>query len=188
MTVSPMAVSQRDLETINALALLGIGLVLAAAYAFQLALDELPCPLCLLQRVAFAAIAFGFLLNLRYGIRASHYGIVVLAALFGMAVSGRQVLQHIVPGTGAYGSAFLGLHFYSWAFVLFAATVLATACLLLVQPRNGGEGAAPGILPRLAIILAIALTLANAATTFVECGPVECVDNPVRYWLFDKAT
>ena len=183
--------NQRHLETLNALALLGIGAVLAVAYVYQLALHELPCPLCLLQRVAFAAIGFGFLLNLRYGPRAAHYGIVVLAALFGMAVAGRQVMLHIVPGSGAYGSALLGLHFYSWAFLLFAATVLATACLLLVQPREEAQGragsATPAFLPRLAAGLAIALTLANAATTFVECGPVECDDNPVSYWLFDRA-
>lgn len=172
---------------VNALALLGIAGVLAVAYAFQLALGELPCPLCLLQRVAFCAVAFGFLLNVRFGPRASHYGIVLLGALFGMATSGRQVLLHVAPGTGAYGSPFLGLHFYSWAFVLFAAIVLAVAGLLLLQRSDDVGLAMPaGALPRLAIAGAIFLTLANAVTTFVQCGPIECEDNPVRYWLADQ--
>ena len=34
--------------------LYGIALVLAAAFAVQLLLSDLPCPLCLLQRIQFA--------------------------------------------------------------------------------------------------------------------------------------
>lgn len=181
-----MGSRRQYLELVNSVALLGTGGVLAAAYGFQLAFNELPCPLCMLQRVAFSAIAFGFLLNVRYGSSASQYGIILLSALFGMAVSGRQMLLHIAPGTGAYGTAFLGLHFYSWAFLLFAATILAAAGLLLVQPEQGAGGARSGsLLSRLAAYSAITLTLANAATTFIQCGPIECDDNPVRYWLVD---
>jgi disulfide bond formation protein DsbB len=39
--------------TLNALGLYGIALVLIAAFAGQILLGELPCPLCLLQRVLF---------------------------------------------------------------------------------------------------------------------------------------
>jgi disulfide bond formation protein DsbB len=35
--------------TLNALSLYAVALVLAAAFAAQLQLGELPCPLCLLQ-------------------------------------------------------------------------------------------------------------------------------------------
>ena len=28
----------------------------------------------------------------------------------------------------------------------------------------------------------IGLTALNAVTTFLQCGPIECPDNPVRYW------
>ena len=44
---------------LNALGLYAIALVLIAAFAAQLILHELPCPLCLLQRVLFAALAIG---------------------------------------------------------------------------------------------------------------------------------
>ena len=40
--------------TLNALGLYAIALVLAGAFAAQLLLNELPCPLCLLQRCLFA--------------------------------------------------------------------------------------------------------------------------------------
>ena len=44
---------------LNALGLYAVALVLAAAFAAQLMLDELPCPLCLLQRIQFAMLAVG---------------------------------------------------------------------------------------------------------------------------------
>jgi disulfide bond formation protein DsbB len=41
---------------LNAIALYGIALVLTVAFAAQLLLHELPCPLCLLQRILFALL------------------------------------------------------------------------------------------------------------------------------------
>ena len=93
---------------------------------------DLPCPLCLLQRVALAGVAYGLLVNLRFGPQPSAYAIMLLAALFGMGAAGRQVLLHITPGSGSYGAPLLGLHLYTWSFVLFVLVILGTAVLLLV--------------------------------------------------------
>ena len=54
---------------LNALGLYAIALVLAAAFAAQLLLGELPCPLCLLQRIQFALLAIGPILNVRFSNR-----------------------------------------------------------------------------------------------------------------------
>ena len=97
----------------NALGAMGIAIVLLVAFGLQFALGELPCPLCSLQRVALVLCGMGFLLNLRFGVQPLHYGLSILAALFGAMAAGRQVLLHIVPGTGAYGSALFGLHLYT---------------------------------------------------------------------------
>src|SRR5579872_4446836 len=91
--------------TLNALALYGVALVLAAAFAAQLLLYELPCPLCLLQRILFALLAVGPILNVRFGPRPSHYALSLLTAVLGASVSTRQVLLHILPGDAGYGSA-----------------------------------------------------------------------------------
>lgn len=168
--------------TLNILGLLVFTAIQVAGYVFQFGLGELPCPLCLLQRVGFAMVTFGFLLNVRYGNQPVHYGIILLSALFGMCVAGRQTLLHIVPGTGAYGSAVLGLHFYTWAFVLFGLTILATAVLLVLQPTSSTSHSRTAW-ASIAAWAAIAVTAANAVTTFIECGPIECPDNPVSYWL-----
>src|SRR5437667_8060991 len=107
--------------TVNALGLCGIALVLVAAFAGQILLGELPCPLCLLQRLLFATLAIGPILNIRFGPRPSHYAMSLLAAVVGAVASTRQVLLHILPGDAGYGSALLGYHYYSWALIGFVA-------------------------------------------------------------------
>src|SRR6201990_2403706 len=94
--------------TLNALSLYAVALVLAAAFAAQLLLHELPCPLCLLQRILFALLAIGPILNVRFGPRPSHYALSLLTAVAGAMVSTRQILLHILPGDAGYGSALLG--------------------------------------------------------------------------------
>ena len=54
----------RGSRVLNALALLGVTTILGLAFAWQFAYDEPPCPLCLLQRVAFMLAGVGLLLNL----------------------------------------------------------------------------------------------------------------------------
>ena len=87
---------------LNILSLYGVALILAGAFAAQLLLHELPCPLCLLQRILFAALAVGPILNIRFGPRPSHYAMSLLAAVAGAVASTRQVLLHIIPGDAGY--------------------------------------------------------------------------------------
>jgi disulfide bond formation protein DsbB len=174
----------RDL---NALGLLLVSLVLAAAFVLQLVLGELPCPLCLLQRVAFIALGFGLLLNVRFGPSPLHYGLVIAAALFGAAAAGRQVLLHIVPGSGAYGSPLFGLHLYTWSLLLFIAAIAAVAVLLLMEGQFERPRTQPaGSWQRVVMGLYLGVTVLIGVTAFVECGPGECPDNPTTYWLLDR--
>jgi disulfide bond formation protein DsbB len=173
----------------NAIGAAGIAVVLLVAFGLQFGLKELPCPLCNLQRVALVLCGFGFVLNLRFGVQPLHYGLSLLGALFGLAVAGRQVLLHIVPGSGAYGSPILGLHLYSWAFLLFVAVIAGIAALLVMGGRpdhdRSDHQAAMRFrgIHRFAAYLLIAVTLANAISSFAQCGPMECADNPTGYWI-----
>src|SRR5690606_6755374 len=97
-------------RAINTLALLGICGVLGMAFFDQLVNNELPCPLCLLQRMAFMLIGMGLLLNIRFGPSPMHYGVILLSSLVGAVASGRQVLLHLAPGDPGYGAPFMGLH------------------------------------------------------------------------------
>ncbi|MEO8420015.1 MAG: disulfide bond formation protein B [Hyphomicrobium sp.] len=167
---------------LNALALYAISGVLLFAFYWQFAYDELPCPLCLLQRVAITALAVGPVLTLRHGPKPGNYGLVIIAALLGAAISARQILLHILPGDAGFGSAFLGLHFYSWAFLFFVSAMLAAGVMLTFNKQFAPEAKAPTISTTvgLAIWLVIGLTALNAASALLECGFSGCPGNPVR--------
>ena len=188
-----MIVAPHPSRTLNAIGLLVICFILIAAYAFQFALNELPCPLCLLQRVGLVAVGFGLSLNLIYGAKPHHYGIMLIGGLFGMSVSIRQILLHIVPGTGAYGSPFLGLHYYTWAGIAFFLVLIGTAIMLLfegqyktpLKDQPGHEKFGGHKLAKFAFILMLVLTVGNAVSTLIECGPGVCADPPTDYRLIE---
>ena len=172
---------------LNVAGLYAVAFVLAAAFAAQLWLNELPCPLCLLQRLLFALVAVGPLLNVRFGPRPSHYALALLAAAAGAAVATRQILLHIAPGDPGYGSALLGYHYYTWAFIGFALAIVLTVLALTFDRQFAHEEAPP---PRAHAIVAawlvIALAALNVVSTLLECGFAACPDNPVTYELLRR--
>jgi disulfide bond formation protein DsbB len=172
---------------LNALGLYAIALVLIVAFAAQLVLGELPCPLCLLQRIQFAMLAVGPVLNVRFGPRPSHYAISLLTAIAGAGFALRQMLLHIMPGDLGYGSALLGYHYYTWAFIGFAVAIVLLATMLLFERQFAANAAAEpieiGNFARTAVWLVIALTALNVISTLLECGFGACPDNPVNYEL-----
>ncbi|AUI87654.1 disulfide bond formation protein B [Vibrio azureus] len=178
--------NRASLSLFNTLGLLGITTVLLIGFVLQFALNELPCPLCLLQRIGFVMVMFGFLLNVVYGPESRHYGVVIIGALFGVITSLRQVSLHVIPGTPEYGSAIFGMHYYTWAFVLFVATIFAVSVILMMT--NKEESSEPyqmNSFGRIVCLLAIAVVALNVINVFVECGPYQCPDNPVSYWLLN---
>jgi disulfide bond formation protein DsbB len=162
-----------------------VALVLAAAFAAQLLLHELPCPLCLLQRLQFTVLAIGPIMNIRWGPRPSHYALSLLAAVVGMAFSTRQVLLHIMPGDAGYGTALLGYHYYTLALIGFAAAIVLLAAMLLFDRQFEPNAAPPvaGVFAHAAVWLVIGLTALNVVSTLLECGFGACAENPVVYEL-----
>ncbi|WMS41007.1 disulfide bond formation protein B [Acuticoccus sp. MNP-M23] len=167
---------------LNALGLIAISLVLVAAFADQFLGGDLPCPLCILQRAGFALAGAGLALNLICGVRPGHYGLVIVGAVTGAAIAGRQILLHIVPGSGGYGPPILGLHLYTWAFIIFAIVVVVTA-LLLLSAKQFDALSRPrgGLLPRLALALFVLVVVGNGVSTLAECAGGLCPDDPVAY-------
>ena len=174
---------------LNTIALYLVLAVLLAAFYLQLAYNQLPCPLCLLQRIAFTLVAAGLIYNLKFGPRARGYGLILLSAALGGVTGVRQILLHIAPGDPGYGMPVFGLHDYTWATIVFAVAIVATAVMLVFDkplrtdpaPRTLGRGATIGIW------LAIAITVAEAASALVECGFAQCPDNPVNYELLSPS-
>ena len=181
--------TDRQATTLNATALYGVALVLAVAFAAQLLLHELPCPLCLLQRILFALLAVGPILNVRFGPRPSHYALSLLTAVAGAVVSTRQVLLHILPGDAGYGSALLGYHYYSWALIGFVAAIVLIAAMLLFDRQfddSSAQVSAPAAFATVGVWLVITLAGLNVISTLLECGFGACADDPTVYELLKR--
>ncbi|MDB5774964.1 MAG: hypothetical protein JWP38_1097 [Herbaspirillum sp.] len=118
--------------------------VLAAALIVQFVFGDLPCPLCVMQRIAIMLCALAPLFLLAQNRRAAvtHRdlaiagGMSVLAALLGAAIAARQVLLHIIPGDAGYGGTVWGMHLYSICLIVFLCQAVAAAVLLLAAAAS----------------------------------------------------
>lgn len=168
----------------NLLALLGINGLLIYAFIDQFYFGELPCPLCIMQRIGFILIGITFVLNLRFGAHSAHYGWGILSGLIGMMVALRQILLHILPGDKGFGATFLGLHFYTWSFIAYMGLLSAQAVLLMLPNTDVRSRSR---VTNFVVILFVLLVFANLLSTLLECGSGACPDDPVRYqgllWL-----
>lgn len=172
-----------------------VGILSTATFVFQLGLGELPCPLCITQRMAMIAATLGATFIVVQALRgsldmrgyATGLGMSLLGAILGASMSIRQILLHIEPGDSGYGVAVLGLHLYTWALVTFIVVAVFVGALLL------GSDALLPVAPRSAVLRGIAwvvvgafvATIAlNLVVVFVELGFTWFLpDNPTRYEL-----
>ncbi len=175
---------QRLFSFLNLIEILGIFTVLFLAGLFQLIYHELPCPLCLLQRVGFIGICIGLLMNLRFGPKPAHYSLTLLSALLTSWIALRQIALHVVPGTGSYGDPVFGFHLYTWSFILSTFTLLYTAIVLAFQQQYSMVRPVSKVITfftQLCFVLLFAITLLNGISTVLECGFHYCPDNPTHY-------
>jgi disulfide bond formation protein DsbB len=165
------------------LMLLVIGAILAAAMVMQYAFAELPCPLCLLQRVALFGAAIGIAAQFRHGFSWRNVGISMGFALLLLVVAVRQTLLDIAPRPGhAYiGTAVLGLHMPVWSILIATALLGAYALALVVfggGPLIEQQGlAAHPVLARAgeaATWVLIGLCAVNFVSVVLQCGLDQC--------------
>jgi hypothetical protein len=94
------------------------------------------------------------------------------------------------PGDPGYGSALLGYHYYSWAFIGFAVAIVLIAVVLLFDGQFEGDtkdaSVEIGAFASVAVWLVIALTALNVMSILLECGFGSCPDDPVGYELLKR--
>ncbi len=165
------------LRFFNALFIVVLSVVILGAYIYQYTARQDPCPLCELQRLSMLCIAIGPLLNLRFGLNPLHYSISIFAAVFGGAVSLRQISLHVCPGFPTFGLPVLGYELYTWAFIVFCCSLVTVAILLLFF-REGDTKEHRGMSPfeKCSAGLVFLITLANAVSVFMVCGIGVCSD------------
>ncbi|HOH95756.1 MAG TPA: disulfide bond formation protein B [Candidatus Enterocola sp.] len=119
--------------------------VLCGSLYIQLVLNEFPCPLCMLQRMAMilCALSLVYMLSktLYYGypnasaVSVSN-GLNIVSSLVGASISIRQILLHIMPSDPGYGDAILGFHIYTWALIVFICEIAFSAGVMLLNPNH----------------------------------------------------
>lgn len=168
------------LKYFNSACILVVCGILMGAFYFQFGLNEDPCPLCLLQRMAMIGVIFGLSLNIFFGFDAKHFGVVIISAIVGAMFSGRQVLLHIskIDGDVGYGTPFFGMHLYTWGVLIFIASILGSAIFLFFGDKFK-TGAAHLILnfEKYVAFLATIIVVVNVIATFFECQLGPCCEN-----------
>ncbi|MBY0580482.1 MAG: disulfide bond formation protein B [Rickettsiales bacterium] len=156
------------------------------ALFYQFAFHELPCPLCLLQRVGLFFIAFGAIMNIRHGNEFRYNLIIIISSIYSLIVAMRQVLLHIVPGDPGYGSKFLNLHFYTWNdIVSFLFIILVSLTPIFKNIKFNSMlsyfSISGKFLNKLLFLILLTILLINVISVYLECGFMQCPDNPVEY-------
>ena len=157
--------------------------ILTAAMTLQYAKGELPCPLCLLQRVAMFGVCFGIIENFRRGFSYQNTGYSLLFTIFLLVVAVRQTLLDIYPRPGHeyIGSAVLGLHMPVWSIIIALCLLTAYAAKLAVL---GGDEYLEEIPPNqfpligklgdVASLYVIVICAVNFVSVVLQCGLEEC--------------
>jgi disulfide bond formation protein DsbB len=157
--------------------------ILTAAMTLQYVNGELPCPLCLLERVAMLGVCFGIMLNFRHGFSYQNTGFSLLFAIVLLVISVRQSLLDIYlrPGHEYIGSAIFGIHMPVWSIIIALALLIAYAIKLAILGgdeylREADVGEFPAIrsIADILNIYVIALCLINLVSVVLQCGFGEC--------------
>lgn len=178
---------------------MGYGLVILAAIATQFIGSELPCPLCVLQRMAMMLVGIAAIWivgqarkgTLNIGGYARSFGLMIVAAMLGATMSVRQIELHILPGDKGYGEAVLGLHLYTWALITFI-VVIAYCALMLCFFTPTLPAVPKGTLAlwvsRVMVWFFIVIILANVILIFAEAGfSWYLPDDPTGYKLLNRS-
>ena len=177
------------------LTVLTVTVVLIGAFVVQFVAGEFPCPLCILQRMAMMLAALGPVWMIAVGHRRSRvdprdftraFGMTVLGAILGSAISIRQILLHIQPGDLGYGSPVLGLHLYTWALLVFVALLVdAGIHLVFIRQDVPLVPKHPTIFSKTVIWSFWLVVFVNAVAVLAEAGMNPFLpDNPTSYLLF----
>jgi disulfide bond formation protein DsbB len=161
--------------------------ILTAAVVMQYAAGEIPCPLCLLQRVAMFGCCFGLIEQLRSDDSERGTGIALIFAVLLLVISVRQTLLDLFPRPGHeyIGSAVLGIHLPVWSVIIAVALLLGFAIRLALfggAHRTVVERDPLRLIAHLLGIYVIAICAINFLSVIAQCGLDQC--HTFGYWLF----
>lgn len=161
---------------LNAILILILSGVLLSAFYVQFVYNEKPCPLCMLQRLGMIGVASGALMNLKFGIRPQHYAIMLLSTIVGSVIALRHILLHICADSPLPDHLpVLGLHLYTWSFIVFTCSLITITLLLFLYTSSDRlKDKTFTTLSNISFAIIFLITFANIVTTFTQCGLTLC--------------
>ena len=167
------------MQRLNALGAIAAAAVIGGAMFFEFTQDQEPCSFCMMIRFCFTGIAVGALLNVRWGIRVSHYAVMLFSAVLGIVICFYDIVSSYPPISSWGSTPFMGLHLPTWGFIAFVAAT-ALIALLLMFDRQFAERPRGDVAPRivgpwswLAHLAALVIGLVTVADVVIStqvCG------------------
>jgi len=160
--------------------MLAVVVILSIAMYMQYFLNEIPCPLCLLQRVAFLGIGYGAMMHFRGSPYIRAIGFALIFIFFLEIISLRQSLLDIYPRPGHQwvGSTVFGIHMPVWSFLISLIILLFIALdMIIVEQHTRISITKYFLLNKFANILTmllIILCLINFISVILQCGLYNC--------------
>lgn len=154
--------------------------VLCMAMYHQYFMGEIPCPLCLMQRVAFLGFAYGAMMQFMGSHRLRYVGVSLFFVFVLMVISLRQSLLDICHTAGHVwvGSAIMHIHMPIWSFIIAVGLLFFIAFDLMFITREYNNNIMEYPLLRsifnIMVILMIVISAINFLSTFVQCGLYNC--------------
>nr|WP_273795224.1 disulfide bond formation protein B [Brucella intermedia] len=157
--------------------------ILSTAMVFQYAWNELPCPLCLLQRVAMFGVCFGLIMHFRFGFSYQYTGISMVSTVFLLIVSVRQTLLDIYPRPGHeyVGTSILGIHMPVWSAIIATALVFGFSLQFIffgniknLQQPLARQFPWLNFVALAVSLYVIAIGVINFVSVGVQCGLGQC--------------
>lgn len=160
----------------NALLALILASVLWGALGIQFFKHEVPCALCMMQRLGMIGVAAAALLNVKFGPRKIHYGLCLFAAIFGGFVALRQISLHACPQFPTFGVPFWGLSLYTWSFIVHASAIFYIGLMLIIFGRHElpAERTTPNWWGQLAFVVVGLVAVTNIFASLWVCGLGAC--------------
>lgn len=170
--------------------MLAVVVILSIAMYMQYFLNEIPCPLCLLQRVAFLGIGYGAMMHFRGSPYIRAIGFALMFIFFLEIISLRQSLLDIYPRPGHewVGSTVLGIHMPVWSFLISLIILLFISLDMIIIEQNTRISISKYfLLNKLANILTLILIIIcaiNFVSVILQCGFYNCHTD--KYFLLSK--
>jgi disulfide bond formation protein DsbB len=122
-------------KELNVIGIFLLCICMGIGFFMEFGMNQIPCKLCLLQRICMMGLGFCLYLNLLLGIQSRHYGFALIWALLGISCALRQVALCICKPVDGNALLFASHRMPTWSFLIFFFSIFGIALLLCLNKK-----------------------------------------------------